>query len=751
MDADTGETISDDNSPARRSAPSRMDADTGETISDDNSPARRSVPSRHDTTGDDVGQSRLRQNSANRTSPRAQNAKLDTTNPNDSNDNGNNAKNPFGNKLGNRGPVKNASQNLLKNKANRFRNLPFFNKKNNGQKASDNPDASNNNQNDSLEEEGKKDLIKKAKTIKLVISILAAILPFLLIMIVVIFISSSIAPILNFFGIVATGGGGEFPTSMTDNPNEKKYYEKLDSVVASYQRKCGISLNKNYIHSILFYPIQNYDEFFDQEFSIEDNGSSGEIDYSSLAGKVDSVANLMVNNCSVDYEIEGEAYEKIKNSSFFKNYYKDLLKDSSADDILSSVFELAETGTEMFSSSWYISDNLKVVQKTCNSNEYLNGSKVNSTIDFSEYIMGVIYGELDANTEITQDNKEFLKAQVIAATSYVLSRANYQSGDTEIVVQNGECWQQTSCNVNKGCTFAYDLGQYGTCYMGIQDKNKTSWQKNPISSSKLSLLKEVMDDVFGTVMLDPSGDMKRSEYHDGSCGSNCMDQKSGIIDAKNGMNYEEILNKYYSNFTLNNVSEDLYADVTYEAGGYNENVVFYDQNDYGNVVFCGRTPNSKNPGTIKSSGCGTTAMAIVLSTLVDKSYDPVAVMEEAYSLKSCGRYIEGTLTSFFKKSAKLHNLSYKSVGKNGDLQTVLNALKSGNSLVIAHMGQGTFTSGGHYIVLSRVNDKGQVYVYDPYHAVNVKKRKSGNGWYDFNTVIAKQIHRYGRYHIITKG
>ena len=138
-------------------------------------------------------------------------------------------------------------------------------------------------------------------------------------------------------------------------------------------------------------------------------------------------------------------------------------------------------------------------------------------------------------------------------------------------------------------------------------------------------------------------------------------------------------------------------------------------------------------------------MSIVLSTLVDKSFDPIAVMEEAYSMKMCGVNIDGTSTSFFKESAKLHNLGYKKVGKRGDLQAVLDALKSGNSLVIAHMGKGTFTQGdGHYIILARVNDKGQVYVYDP----NIKSR---NGWYDFNNVVAAELKGSGSFHIITKG
>lgn len=726
--------------------------------------------------GDDPAQSKLKENSDRNasfnnqpTSPASNNFsdtanRLRNNNNNNHNhnnglgnrNNGNNLNSGLGNKnsgnknngnkpnsgLGNKKNNDKAAQRLLNNKANKKRNLPFLNR--NGNR--NNNGIQNNNYHGDGDGNSINDLALMAKKIKMIISILIAALPIIVILIIIIAIAAVIGYLMNIFGIVATGGGGEYPTSMTDNANEQKYYEKLDEVVVYYQKKCGITINKNYIHAVLFYPINDYDELFDQDFSFDnEEDSSNTIDYSTLSGKVDTVAELMVKNCSVEYEIstddsDDSFFNRLKKSKFFRDYYKELLKKSSADDILTSVFELAEAGTELLSSTWYISDNLKVVQKTCNTYQYLNGTKENSTIDFSEYIMGVLYGELDTNLEIIPENKEFLKAQVIAATSYVLSRTKYQSGDEEIEVSNGNCWQ-VSCNIKQGCTYLYDTGEYGTAYTGILsnvtiDYNNKEYQKYPISQSKLTLLQEVMDEVFGIVMLDSSGKIKEPQYRDGSCGNDCMGQKPGMVDAKNGLTYEEILDKYYNNFTLSNISEDIYADVTYGDGGYNSNVIYYNQRDYNNK-FCGRTD-----GTIATSGCGVTSMAIVLSTFIDDSFTPPVVMEEAYGFGSCGKGISGTSTSFFKKSAKLHGLGYKSVSKKGNLQTVINSLKDGNSLVIAHMGKGIFTRGGHYIVLARVNEKGQVYVYD---CNNPKK----NGWYDFNSIIVKQLG--GNFHIITKG
>lgn len=651
-----------------------------------------------------------------------------------------------------------SNQALQKNKANQKNILSsFLNKRKKKKEIKEENGDENNSSSDSddnlneTEEETKEkvSIKKRAKQIKLAIMILGPAIFFLFIVFVLIAVVGYIA---NIFGVTSLGGGEV--TSVTDNKNEQKYYEKLDSIVAKYQKSCGITIDKNYIHTILIFPMSNYDQFFEQDFSLEDVESSGEdIDYKSITGQVDTVAKLLVKNCSIDYEIDGPSYNRIKESSFFKKHYKEMLKKADADTILEDVFNLAEVGALLGDSRWFINDNLKVTMGTCEqpyNNKLLNeGTNYSSSVGFSEYIMGVIYGEV-GDHNITNETKEFLKAFTLVTSSYVLNRAGYQPGDTEIFVHNGNCWQ-LSCDIKNGCTYAYDPGKYGTTYTGDVEKNDIAFVKPPLPQDKIRILNEVFDEVFGMLLLDGSGNIKWADHYNSTSNSGCkagrcMGQQEAIIDSKNGMSYKEILDKYYDDYTITNAKEGLYADnVSYSNGGYTDQVVYYSQRDYPNVVFCGRTPDSRRPGTIKKSGCGTTAMSIVLSTLVDKSFDPIAVMEEAYSMKMCGVNIDGTSTSFFKKSAKLHNLGYKKVGKRGDLQAVLDALKSGNSLVIAHMGKGTFTQGdGHYIILARVNDKGQVYVYDP----NIKSR---NGWYDFNNVVAAELKGSGSFHIITKG
>ena len=543
----------------------------------------------------------------------------------------------------------------------------------------------------------------------------------------------------SLFGVVSLDSN----TTMTDNKNEQKYYEKLDSVVAKYQKSCGITIDKNYIHTILVYPMSNYDEFFGQDFSLEDIGSSSEdVDYKSITGQVDTVAKLLVKNCSIDYDVDGSSYNRILESSFFKKHYKETLKKADAETILEDVFNLAEVGSSLNDNAWFINDNLKVTMGTCEqpyNKKLLNeGSNYNSTVGFSDYVMGVVMGEVEGL--IKRENIEFLKAFTIVASSYALGRSGYESGDEEIWVHNGNCWQ-LSCDIKQGCTYCYDLGKYGTTFTGQNRScNNLGYRKDAMNDTQRQLMNEVFKEVFGTVMLETSGKIKKPSYRDKSttCGSNeCLGQEDAALDARNGMSYKEILEKYYDNFTLSNMQEDAYAaDVSYDDGGYSGSVVYYDQTDYTDK-FCGQNT------TIKGSGCGVTSMAMVLSTFVDKTYTPKVVMQEAYAGNYCGGSIVGTAVTFFKYSAQKHGLSYQAVSKTGDKQDVIDALKSGNSLVIAHMGPGTFTNSGHYIVLTKVNDNGEVYVLDS----NNSRR---TGWHDFNGVVAKQLKSYGSFHIITK-
>ena len=123
--------------------------------------------------------------------------------------------------------------------------------------------------------------------------------------------------------------------------------------------------------------------------------------------------------------------------------------------------------------------------------------------------------------------------------------------------------------------------------------------------------------------------------------------------------------------------------------------------------------------TIGGSGCGPSCMAMVISTLTGKTVTPVDTckwsVEHGYKALN-----QGTFYSYFKAQGAAYNIDVKQLNSaniyhnpNSQYhQTVLSHLKSGG-MVIACMGRGTWTRGGHYILLWGVNSDGSININDP--------------------------------------
>lgn len=132
-------------------------------------------------------------------------------------------------------------------------------------------------------------------------------------------------------------------------------------------------------------------------------------------------------------------------------------------------------------------------------------------------------------------------------------------------------------------------------------------------------------------------------------------------------------------------------------------VVYYNQMDerYANKPY----------GTdhVGSSGCGPTAMAIVVSSLTNDTVDPTEMAEWAYKngywCKGSGSY-----HALIPGAAAAWNLPVSGCSAS-EPQRILDALAEGK-LVVAIMSKGHFTKSGHFIVLRGVQD-GKIMVADP--------------------------------------
>lgn len=142
-------------------------------------------------------------------------------------------------------------------------------------------------------------------------------------------------------------------------------------------------------------------------------------------------------------------------------------------------------------------------------------------------------------------------------------------------------------------------------------------------------------------------------------------------------------------------------------------VVYYNQLD---ERYAGKPYGTDYVG---SHGCGPTAMAIVVSSLTDRTVDPGTMAEWSYRngywCKDSGSY-----HALIPAAARNWGLNVSGCTA-AEPQRILDALAEGK-LVVAIMSQGHFTKSGHYIVLRGVQN-GKILVADP-----ASYNRSGQMW-----------------------
>lgn len=177
------------------------------------------------------------------------------------------------------------------------------------------------------------------------------------------------------------------------------------------------------------------------------------------------------------------------------------------------------------------------------------------------------------------------------------------------------------------------------------------------------------------------------------------------VNVLTAMNIEGELNIYDDEIDLSDLKE-------YDAGFaslpyFNQTDVRWGRNAYGN-------------STIASGGCGPTALAMVISGLTNRTVTPSSVA--SWSVRN-GHRAEGagSYWSLMVDGGEHYGLKVKTVSRKKP-NDILEALSEGMP-VIASMGKGHFTNGGHFIVLIGVTDSGKILVYDP-----VSVNRSNQEW-----------------------
>lgn len=199
-----------------------------------------------------------------------------------------------------------------------------------------------------------------------------------------------------------------------------------------------------------------------------------------------------------------------------------------------------------------------------------------------------------------------------------------------------------------------------------------------------------------------------------------LDQNININEAS----YEESKGVDYSGITFSNGST---------------NVIYFNQADkrWADMPY-GKT------GTIGTSGCGPTSLAMVVSSLSGKTVNPVEMSEWAYKNGYCCEG-NGSYHSLIPDGARCFGLKVEGC-TSSDPQRLVDAVASGK-LVIAIMGKGHFTQSGHFIVLRGVTSEEKILVADP-----ISKSRSEQEW-DVSLIMneaCKQAGSGGPFWILSK-
>ena len=152
-----------------------------------------------------------------------------------------------------------------------------------------------------------------------------------------------------------------------------------------------------------------------------------------------------------------------------------------------------------------------------------------------------------------------------------------------------------------------------------------------------------------------------------------------------------------------NIYDDINMDDLKEYPEGYANIPYYNQTDKRWATH----PYGKS--TIYSAGCGPTSLAMVVSGLTGQRVTPDVVADWSYRN---GHRAEGqgSFWSLMTEGGAYYGLQVEPVSRKNPSK-IVQALSEGYP-VIACMGKGHFTNGGHFIVLRGLTADGKVLVYD---------------------------------------
>lgn len=366
-----------------------------------------------------------------------------------------------------------------------------------------------------------------------------------------------------------------------------------------------------------------------------------------------------------------------------------------------------------------------------------------------EYVAGVVKHEIGSEA----DNPELLKAQAVAARSFVIASrgdrldctvSNSQSFQTfsevdpnnasdrpfieaaeatsgEVVMRDGKVALTQYISYPNAVFCSEVNGKWIVKFQKFADDSSTAWTwEGPPKAEVLAA------NNWAANTGAPS-----TSHHFG------MSQTIAGWMARNGKTYKQIIETFYgtNNASLSKLPDSVYdGNIEYVDSEFG-NIIYWNQTDYktdyySKDVKVASIRSDNGWATISSHGCGPTSLAIVLSSFRQTPITPQTVTQQV--CQSGGCYSSGTSWDGLKVVAQSYGYKTEQIWSSANYPKVISALSSKNSLVIALMGPGEFTRGGHYIVLTGTSSDGKVSVADP-----ASRQRTQKKWYSFSLVTSQ--------------
>jgi Sporulation protein and related proteins len=373
-----------------------------------------------------------------------------------------------------------------------------------------------------------------------------------------------------------------------------------------------------------------------------------------------------------------------------------------------------------------------------------------------EYIAGVV------KQEIGGTGFEAQKAQAVAARSYLIGQME-SKGSCNIV--NSQSFQTFSkVDPNNASDQQFIKAAQETAGMVIMHEGKvfiTYYSSSPANSAHnvsgaqwhITLRKDATQATEWTWVGPPKSEVCNYAYcgMDGRGHSWGMSQiLASYLASKEGYTYEEILELFYKfddKYDIGVLSDgDYVGDLKFEDSSFGK-IHYFNQGSYRDYYYSSDvkvrqyTGSSGNAATIASHGCGPTAMSIVLSSFENRTISPITTTERVCALNGCTN--GGTYFSALATLAKEYGYKAEIIDRSARAK-VITALESGNALVVARMGPGTFTKGGHYIVLTGTRSDGYISVADPGSNARTETK-----WFSAN-LIFEEVQNPSSFMIVTR-